>query len=450
MELETLEQNLNRLDGKTRRKALEEIAAGLKDGRIRAAGLTGAVNVHLHTFFSFNAGGYSPSRIAWEARKAGLDVAGSVDFDVLDAMEEIFQAGDLLELRTVAALETRVFVPELADREINSPGEPGVSYFMGTGFTEIPPASSPAGGCLSRLRATARARNEAMLDRLNSHLAPLRVDYERDVLPLTPSGNATERHMLAALDAGSRKLFPEEEGLAGFWSQALGVLPEDVKKLLGDPAGFRNTIRARLMKKGGVGYMQPDRGTFPPIPEVIGMILEAGAIPCATWLDGTLEGEADPDALLDHFLELGCLAINIIPDRNWNIGDADQKRLKTGKLREIVEAARRRNLIFSVGTEMNNYGQKFVDSFDAPELAPHAADFRDGAHILYGHTILQRFLRKGRTSEWAKAVFGRDRAGANEFYLQAGRGAFPPLAAAERLSGVDPAADPAAILRALS
>jgi len=37
-------------------------------------------------------------------------------------------------------IESRVFVPEFSDREINSPGEPGISYHMGTGFTttEIP------------------------------------------------------------------------------------------------------------------------------------------------------------------------------------------------------------------------------------------------------------------------------------------------------------------------
>jgi hypothetical protein len=450
MDLESLEAKLDRFDRGERRQALAEIAGGVKAGGIPAAAATGAVNVHLHTFFSFNARGWSPSRVVWEARKTGLQVVGTVDFDVLDAVEEVFEAADLLDLRAVAALETRVFMSEYAEREINSPGEPGVSYFMGTGFASVPPPSSPAGQGLSRLRDQARQRNQAMLERLNRHLAPLQVDYRRDVLPLTPAGNATERHMLAALDGAARALFPAEDRLSDFWGRATGVPAADLRKLLADPVKLRNLLRAKLMKKGGAGYVQPDRTTFPPIEEVIGLVLDGGAIPCATWLDGTSTGEGNAGELLDHYLSLGCLALNIIPDRNWNLSDPAEKALKTGKLREVVEAARRRHLILSVGTEMNSFGQRFVDDFAAPELAPFAAAFRDGALTLHGHTVLQRTLGHGRTSKWAGKVFGPDRAKANQFYRSVGRLAFPPRAAREKLKRLEAAADPDAILEALA
>ena len=80
------------------------------------------VNLHAHTFFSYNAYGYSPSKYAWLARKTGLAVAGIVDFDVLDALEEFLEAGRLVGLKTCVSLESRVFVPEFATRVINSPG----------------------------------------------------------------------------------------------------------------------------------------------------------------------------------------------------------------------------------------------------------------------------------------------------------------------------------------
>ena len=51
------------------------------------------VNLHAHTFFSYNAYGYSPSKFAWLARKAGLAVAGIVDFDVLDGVDEFSMRG---------------------------------------------------------------------------------------------------------------------------------------------------------------------------------------------------------------------------------------------------------------------------------------------------------------------------------------------------------------------
>ena len=60
---------------------------------------------------------------------------GIVDFDVLDAVEEFLDACEAAGVRGSAGIESRVFIPEFADREINSPGEPGVYYHMGIGFT---------------------------------------------------------------------------------------------------------------------------------------------------------------------------------------------------------------------------------------------------------------------------------------------------------------------------
>jgi hypothetical protein len=95
------------------------------------------VNAHAHTFFSFNYKGYSPSRFALEAKRQGLEMGGIVDFDVLDGLEEFWEASRLLDLKACVGIESRVFVPEFADRVINSPGEPGISYHMGTGFTSV-------------------------------------------------------------------------------------------------------------------------------------------------------------------------------------------------------------------------------------------------------------------------------------------------------------------------
>ena len=45
------------------------------------------------------------------------------------------------------------------------------------------------------------------------------------------------------------------------------------------------------MKKGGVGYVQPGKGSFPLMADMNRFVLESGAIPTLTWLDGTSEGE---------------------------------------------------------------------------------------------------------------------------------------------------------------
>ncbi len=55
-----------------------------------------------------------------------------------------------------------------------------------------------------------------------------------------------------------------------------------------------------------------------------------------------------------------------------------------------------------VGTELNRYGQKFVDDFDSPYLAPLAPYFLESASLLWGHMVMELGSRRGYTSEWAR------------------------------------------------
>ncbi len=181
---------LNSFDAGVRRAALAQLVE-LAQGEVVQPAQTAAANMHCHTFFSYNAYGHSPSSLAWLAREQGFVAAGIVDFDVLDAVDEFLGACELIGVRGSAGIETRVFVPEFATREINSPGEPGVAYHMGIGFTASRVADPEAAAILAAMRARAERRNREMLARLNAHLAPVTVDYERDVMPLTQGGNVT-------------------------------------------------------------------------------------------------------------------------------------------------------------------------------------------------------------------------------------------------------------------
>ncbi len=379
------------------------------------------VNLHCHTFFSYNAYGFSPAHIVWFAGREGWETVGTVDFDTMAAVEETLLAGEIAGVRSVSGLETRVFVREYGNRVINSPGEPGVYYLMGTGFYRQPSAGSPADVCLQRMADLARQRNLKMVRRLNLFLKDISLDYEEDVLPLTPSGNATERHLVFALSRKARERFAgDENGLAGFWGEKLGLPEAQIAEELSRPVRFEESIRSRLMKQGGPGYLPPEQGMFPTLPEVIAMTRECDALPTATWLDGTSEGEKDPEALLSFLLEKGVAAVNIIPDRNWNISDPKEKEVKVERLAEVVRTARDLHLPLVAGTEMNKPGQKMIDDFAAPELAPYREYFREGALFVYGHTVMGRFFKKGCQGAWArKHLPGRvDR---NRFYLAAGR-----------------------------
>ncbi|MFC1634825.1 hypothetical protein ACFL5Z_08285 [Planctomycetota bacterium] len=416
--IEKLEQELDSFDSSRRKNALLTLWAQAQAGQIELPPSGTDVNIHCHTFFSYNTYGYSPSKFAWLARKAGLAVAGVVDFDVLDALDEFLDACKLLGLKSSAGLETRVFVPEFADRVINSPGEPGISYHMGVGFPRAELEEEQKEFLLG-LRRMAQQRNRDLMGRVNKHLQPVTLDYEKDVCILTPSGNATERHMCLAYARKAADTFGDTEELAAFWSEKLGMAIETSQ--LPEGKDVTNAIRAKTMKRGGVGYVQPDRGSFPRMADTNRFILAAGGIPVHTWLDGTSDGEKAIEELLEVAMNTGAAALNVIPDRNYTPGSPSEK---LNNLYQVVELAEKMDIPVVMGTEMNSPGQKFVDDFESAELKPLAPIFLKGAHIVYAHSVLQRQCGLGYTSAWAAKNF-ESVVEKNRFFEQLGRSLQP-------------------------
>jgi len=430
---EDLEEQLNDSAPDSRLAALRDLASRAGPG----AGTAG-VNMHFHSFFSFNALEYSPSRIAWEARKAGLYAAAVCDFDVLDGLEEFLEAGRVLGIRTAVHVETRSFLAAFSDAEINSPGEPGVTYIMGAGFPRVPAAGSEAARGLEAYRAAARSRNLDLVRRINGALPRIAVDYGADVTPLTPAGNATERHIVRAYVNKAVEVFQHPDRAARFWMEVLAAPFEDTIMLMADAAAMEERVRSRFAKKGGIGYVQPNASTFPPAEAFCGWVLSCDAIPMTTWLDGTSPGERDAARLLDAMDACGAAALNIIPDRNWNIKDPGQRAVKQARLKEIVALCDARDIPVNVGTEMNKLGLPFADDLENGALAPYRETFMRGARIMVGQTILARYARFSYAGEAAAAEFpaARER---NRFFEAVG--ALPPLGEADnaRLVEMGPA-----------
>jgi len=411
-----LDKNLNDFNPTVRLQAVIFLAEQIKSGNLNVEKEKMAFNMHCHTFFSFNACGYSPSSLACLAKINGYTALGIVDFDTLDGVNEFLDACEILNVRGSAGIETRIFIPEFSTREINSPGEPGVSYHMGIGFTSSSIPDSIAEK-FALLRQRSDHRNREMISLINQYLNPVTVDYDLDVIPLTPSGNVTERHILSAY------IHTVEERISdkvSFWAKTLGQSSEQIRKIIDIPDKFPNLIRSKLMKRGGVGYIQPAPTTFPTIEEFHTIITTCGALPCFAWLDGTSSGEQDINELLELVVLKGVVAVNIIPDRNWNISDPDLRNVKVQKLYDFVKKAQDLDLPINVGTEMNSPGNKLVDDFYVPELLPLYPVFWDGACFIYGHTVLQRTKGLGYFSSWAQRNLPTRRE-RNSFFTKVGQ-----------------------------
>lgn len=438
-----LEAQLNDFDPAVREEALDGLLDLAAEGEIELPEPTKAFNLHCHSFFSFNGYGYSPTSLAWLARCQGLSALSIVDFDVVEGVDEFLQACKLLGIRAGAGMETRIYIPEFGDRVINSPGEPGICYHMATGLTT---SDVPADAIVHELKRISAERTRGLVERVNTLLDAIALDFEAEVLPLTPKGNATERHVCAAYDAKAKSVFPDAGARAAFWSEKLGTPADKIAAILDDGPTLQGLIRAKTMKSGGVGYVQPDGEDFPKMEAVNQFAIDAGGFPMHTWLDGTSEGEAAMEELLALSMRQGSAALNIIPDRNWNIADPATRELKVKKLHEVVEIANRLDLPVMVGTELNAYGQPFVDNFDVPEMAPLFETFQKGAFILHAHTVLQSAAGLGYPSDWAKRNFDSV-AAKNEFYAEVGRDVlYPDIVAIEM---IDSALKPERVLEIL-
>jgi len=415
------EELLDSFDPQERREALTFLVR--EHGEALAEAGTN-LNMHCHSFFSYNSEGYSPSHMAWESRKRGLYAAGLCDFDVLDGLEEFLQAGLMLKLRTLVSLETRAYMKEYAEADINSPGEQGVTYVMGAGFVRTPPAGSAEAAVLNGYRQRALERNVDLVRRINSRLTKIAVDYEKHVVPLTPNKTATERHIVKAYIDRATAVFEHPEPAAKYWSALLDKGFEETIVLMADPPSFEELVRAKLAKRGGIGYEQPSVHTFPPVDEFIAWVLSCDAVPMITWLDGTSAGEKDGQAMLELMMAKGAAALNIIPDRNWNISDPKTREVKTANLKAIIQTADSMGLPINIGTEMNKQGLPFADDLDGEALLACKESFTRGACILVGHALLLRYAGFSYTGAGTRSELPDVRK-RNAFFEAVGRR--PPL-----------------------
>ena len=370
MDIKALEVRLNDFDPAVRKAALLEAKQAFENKEIAAAEVSDIHNMHCHTFFSYNGYGYSPSYVVYLAKKMGFYAVGLVDFDVLDGVDEFLEALKLLEVRGCCGMETRTFIPELADKEINSPGEPGIAYHLGCGFTSGKvPAEQQA--FADMLRKNANARTRKVVELVNEYLAPVQIDFDAVAKKYTPFGNVTERHVCSAYRDAAAAVFADKNELAAFWSSKLSVSVEEAAKLLDNPVKLEGVIRSKTMKSGGVGYVKPSPESFPTLEDMNKFIIGCGATPTLAWLNGLSAGENALPELIELHKKYGTSAATLIPARNVEGATPEKTAALQAELDRFIAACMENDLPLLAGTEMNAPGQLLVDDFENPALKKH-------------------------------------------------------------------------------
>ena len=405
MDRKKLELELNNFNRKIRFDALNKLELEFTKGNIQTQTARNWVNLHCHSFFSYNGYGMSPSALVWKAKLLGLDMIGLVDFDTLDGIDEFHQAGKILNIKTIASMETRVYLPNYLDHEINSPGEPGIAYHMISGLISSSISNKQDRLFSSDLLKKSDIRNKSIVSRMNKILPEIELEYDLDVLSLTPNNNPTERHICEAYRIKAEKIFPDSDIRFNYWSNAAECNDIVFKNVIHNKVLLEAAIRKYFMKQGGVAYQQPTPDNFPKLVDLNNHALKLNGIPVMAWVDGMSPAENNIKELIEYHISQGTKALNIIPDRNYNIKDKPLKKKKVKKLYEIVEIAEMYDLPIMVGTEINAPGLKFVDDFNSPELLPLLPIFRKGAEIFYGHTLEQLKNGNGYCSEWSNERF---------------------------------------------
>ena len=298
--------------------------------------------------------------------------------------------------------ESRVFFNEYADQEINSPGEPGVFYFMGMGFVHPPPADSKAASAFADMLNRSHTRNRDLIGRINAKITRFQLDYDRDVLPLTPRGNATERHIIAAFQAKALDVLGGAAQAVAYWADAFSIDPAEVNAKIANTNAFAEFLRSKLIKRGGLGYQQPTAQTFPLLDDVIAAIRECRAIPMCAWLDGASQAEQNQSRSCRRS-SLKASSRSISSQTQLELQGQRRQAKKIAALDECAPV-RRYHLPINVGTEGNKFGQRLVDDFSA---GPCAAITRpSGRRASHGrHT---RLLRYANVSYIDPTIDGRE------------------------------------------
>lgn len=371
-----------------RTQALVELKTRLDAGLIEKPALSHSVNNHIHSFYSFSP--YSPTKAVWMAYQAGLATAGIMDHDSVSGAREFVLAGKILGLPTTVGCEMRTTFAgtSIEGRKTNNPDQKTVTYITLHG---IPHNQFEAlDQFLKPIRIARGIRNRNMVTNLNRILLnnELRLDYDRDVLPLShiaEGGSVTERHILFALSLKLISKYPFPQDLIEFLTTNFQLNVSDkIAQLLLSPDNpylafdLLGLLKSELVERFYI--MATDE--CPPIAEVVRFAKDHGIIMAYPYLGDvadSITGDKRAQSFEDDYLpelfelikKLEFNAVTYMPTRNT--------RQQLERMRNLCEAY---GMFQISGEDINQPRQAFVcEAMHDPSFS----NLYDAAWALIGH-----------------------------------------------------------------
>jgi len=320
------------------------------------------VNAHFHTPYSFSSFS-NISEIFEQAKKEGIDILGINDFITTSGYAEFNALAHSYKKFPLFNIEFMGLMKDAQEKDIriNDPSNPGRIYFCGKGLTFPVSYSEDSEKRLRDVLEKSTRQTEEMTQRLNAHLKKIKAPFNLNFSGIKSNyskGLVRERHLAKALRIQIVTSFPDIDKRYDFLESLYNGIASDTNP--DKPTELDNELRNRLLKKGGIAFVEEDTEAFLTLNEMKSIIMDAGGIPCYPVLldDNNMnftDFEKDFETLATELAKKRIFAVELIPFRN------DFKVLK-----KFINIFDEKGFLITFGTEHNT-----------PDTAPLQVSCRD-------------------------------------------------------------------------
>ena len=353
---------LETLNAPTREERLENLKAVLRTAQFPPM-VPQYINNHIHTTYSFSP--YSPTAAVYAARAEGLCTAGIIDHDSIAGAREFLAAAKLVGMPVTVGMECRVSMAGTAieGKRTNNPDQAGVSYMT---IQSVPHEHiEELNDWFAPYRAARGRRNRRMVENINALLDGIRLDYDRDVLPLTQAadgGGVTERHLMYALAKKMVQKTGKGQPMVDYLASiGLTLSQKQQAQMLDVSYSFYEYDLLGILKAAFVPRIYVDAADeCPNVRDVAALCEKMDALLCYAYLGdvtASVTGDKKAQKFEDDYLDdvIACIkgcgirAVTYMPTRNTPE--------QLARLRALCE----KNGLFQVsGEDINSPRQSFI------------------------------------------------------------------------------------------